>query len=354
MVDSSQSAKVPPHSIEAERAVLSAILNYRDAIHDAAEFLVPESFYDGRHGVIFASALELYNEGLPIDLVTISDNLKKKGKLDGIGGIEMLTDLMTVISSSVNVVHHAQIILDKWLLRRLKLAADDISQNALNAKNDAEDIINEAEHEIFKISQRKMGESFVSISDILPRTFDEIENYRQRKGSIIGTSTGFYEFDQMTSGFQDNDLIVIAGRPSMGKTALALNICVHVAIEESKSVGIFSLEMSANQISQRMLCAKAHISPHKLRAGMLRDEDYSRLGIAVGALWKCGSAAMYRTDEHVQQGRRASKSGKGSLPLTLSGPDLVWHSSRFLASAQKGRQSPSSGLLKLLQSVILY
>jgi len=124
----------------------------------------------------------------------------------------------------------------------------------------------------------------VSINTILPRTFDEIENYRQRKGSIIGTPTGYHDLDRMTSGLQDNDLIVIAGRPSMGKTALALNICAHIAIEEKKGVGLFSLEMSANQISQRMLCAKAHISPHMLRAGMLRDEDYTRLGIAVGPL----------------------------------------------------------------------
>ncbi|MBU1318873.1 MAG: replicative DNA helicase [candidate division Zixibacteria bacterium] len=284
MAGSDTSQKQPPHSVEAERAVLSAVLNYRDSIHDAADVLTPECFYDGRHEVVFASAIELYNDGIPIDLVTISDDLTKKSKLDKIGGIEMLTDLLTVVSSSANVRHHAEIIYDKFLLRRLKRAADDISIQARNAEEGAEEIINHAENEIFRISQRRLGEGFVSINTILPRTFDEIENYRQRKGSIIGTPTGYHDLDRMTSGLQDNDLIVVAGRPSMGKTALALNICAHIAMEEKRGVGLFSLEMSANQISQRMLCAKAHISPHMLRSGMLRDEDYTRLGIAVGPL----------------------------------------------------------------------
>jgi replicative DNA helicase len=284
LADSDKSSKVPPHSIEAERAVLSAILNYKEAIHDAAELLTPDCFFDGRHGVIFASAVDLYNDGIPIDFVTVADDLKKKGKLDRIGGHEALTDLLTVVSSSANVESHSEIIYDHYLLRKLKLAADEISVNALNAEDKAEEIINSAENSIFQISQRRLGEGFVSISSILPRTFDEIENYRQRKGSIIGTPTGYYDLDEMTSGFQDNDLIVIAGRPSMGKTALALNITAHVAMEEKKGVGMFSLEMSSNQISQRMLCARAHISPHMLRSGKLRDEDYTRLGIAVGPL----------------------------------------------------------------------
>jgi len=284
MADSNNLTKQPPHSLEAERAVLSAILNYKDAIHEAAEILEPECFFDGRNGVIFESALALYNEGIPIDFVTISDNLKQRGKLSGIGGIEVLTDLLAVVSSSANVVHHAQIIYDKYLLRRLKTASDDIGQKALAADQGAEEIINDAENTIFNISQRRLGEGFVSMSSILPGTFDEIESYRQRKGSVIGTATGYYQLDEMTTGLQDSDFIVIAGRPSMGKTAFALNICAHVAMELKKPVGIFSLEMSANQIAQRMLCARAHISPHRLRAGTLPNEDYQKLATAVGYL----------------------------------------------------------------------
>jgi replicative DNA helicase len=276
--------RVPPHSIEAERAVLSAILNYRDAIHDAAEMLEPECFFDGRHGIVFGAAMELYNDAVPIDLVTVADRLKRKDQLDKIGGLEALTELLSVVSTSANVVPHSQIIYDKYLLRKLKLAAEEISQNAGEAEGGAEDILNDAESSIFKISQRRLGEGFVSISSILPKTFDEIENYRQRKGGLVGIPTGFYELDQMTTGFQDGEFIVIAGRPSMGKTAFALNICAHVAMEMRKAVGIFSLEMSANQIAQRMLCAKAHISPFRLRAGTLANEDYERLSTAVGFL----------------------------------------------------------------------
>jgi len=276
--------KIPPHSLEAEGSVLAAILNYKDAIHEAAEILNPECFFDGRHQIVYEAAIELYGEGTPIDLITISDLLTRKGKLDNIGGMEFLTDILAIVSSTADVASHSQIVYDRYLLRSLKRAADEISQEALSAEGKAEDILNVAEDRIFRISQGRIGEGFVAISDILPGTFDEIENYRKRKGTVIGTATGYYDLDEMTSGLQNNDLIVVAGRPSMGKTALALNICSHIAMEEKKGVGFFSLEMSSNQIAQRLLCARAHISPHLLRKGMLRDEDYTHLGLAVGYL----------------------------------------------------------------------
>ncbi len=277
-------SKQPPHSIEAEQAVLSAILNYRDAIHEVAEILTPDCFYDGRHMVVYEAAISLYSDSIPIDLITISDQLRRTNRLDKIGGPEFLGELLRVVSSSANVSHHAQIIYEAYLLRKLKGAAMEISEQADRAEQSAEVILNDAENKIFQISQGRLGRGFVAISDILPGTFDEIESYKQRKGSVIGVPTGFYEFDALTSGFQNNDLIVIAGRPSMGKTALVLNICAHVAMEEKTPVGIFSLEMSANQVAQRMLCTRAHISPHKLRTGSLPLEQYTRLGDAVGYL----------------------------------------------------------------------
>jgi replicative DNA helicase len=279
-----ESEHAPPHSINAEQAVLSAILNYRDAIHDVAEVLSSDCFYDGRHKVVYEAAIRLYNDGIPIDLITVSEDLKKFSKLEAIGGTEFLGELMRVISSSANVSHHAQIVYEAYLLRRLREAAVEISEDAVRAEQSAELILNEAENKIFQISQRRLGRGFTAISEILPGTFDEIESYRQRKGSVIGKPTGFYELDALTSGFQDNDFIVLAGRPSMGKTALALCICAHVAMEEKVPAGIFSLEMSSNQIAQRLLCARAHISPHLLRTGRLPLEQYSRLGDAVGYL----------------------------------------------------------------------
>jgi replicative DNA helicase len=276
--------KQPPHSIAAEQAVLSSILNYRDAIHEVAEILTPDSFYDGRHMVIYEAAISLYSDSIPIDLITISEQLKRTNRLDKIGGPEFLGELLRVVSSSANVGHHAQIIYQAHLLRKLKGAAMEISDQADRAEQSAEVILNDAENKIFQISQGRLGRGFVSISEILPGTFDEIESYRQRKGSVIGVPTGYYELDALTSGFQNNDFIVIAGRPSMGKTALVLNICAHVAMEEKTPVGIFSLEMSSNQVAQRMLCTRAHISPHKLRTGTLPLNQYTRLGDAVGYL----------------------------------------------------------------------
>jgi len=273
-----------PYSIEAERAVLSAILNFEDAIHDAAELLQPEFFYDGKHRLIFNSIRELYSEGTPIDYITTSDQLKTNGDLDNIGGYEALSDLMSVVSTSANVGHHSQIIYDSYLLRRLKHAGDEISSEAVQAADKTANIINSAEDKIFQISQGKLGESARRIDKILPGTFDEIESYKKRKGAVIGTPTGFYFLDEMTSGFQDGDLVVIAGRPSMGKTAFALNVCTHVGMMEKKPIGFFSLEMSANQIAQRLLCSRAHISPHLLRSGKLPATEYSKLSHAVGDL----------------------------------------------------------------------
>ncbi len=273
-----------PHSIEAERAVLSAILNFEDAIHDAAELLQPEYFFDGKHKLIFNAIRDLYADGTPIDYITTSDQLKTSGDLDNIGGYEALSDLMAVVSTSANVTYHAQIIYDCYLLRRLKHAADEISSEAVQATDKAVNIINSAEDKIFQISQGRLGDSARRIDKILPGTFDEIESYKKRRGAVIGTATGFYYLDEMTSGFQDGDLVVVAGRPSMGKTAFALNICTHMGMIEKKPIGFFSLEMSANQIAQRLLCARAHISPHLLRSGKLPATEYSKLSHAVGDL----------------------------------------------------------------------
>ncbi len=274
-----------PYSPDAEQAVLAAILNFRDAVYEVTDIIKsPDVFYDPRHYAIFESALQLFDENKAIDYVTVADQLQKNKKLEKIGGRAFLADLTSHLASTANIRHHANIVFDKYLLRRLIEISQNITGECREGGKEAEDLLDEAENAIFSISQNRLGEGFTHLGSILPDTFEQIEEYHRSGGGITGLPTGYTELDNLSAGLHKGDFVVIAGRPSMGKTGLGLNILENIAIDFKKSVAMFSLEMSKQQIALRLLCSKARINAHRMRTGRLPDSDWPKLSGAVGPL----------------------------------------------------------------------
>ncbi|MFC1475706.1 replicative DNA helicase [Candidatus Zixiibacteriota bacterium] len=276
--------RVPPQDVAAEERVLGAMLIDEEAIVNVVEILNQDDFYLHKHGLIFKAMLDLFQRNEPIDLITLPEQLLKNRDLDDIGGRVTLINLTEGVATSANVEYHANIIREKSVLRRLKDAATTIIKECQDPSSDPGGLLDRAEQTIFDISGQRITQSFVPISEVLPGTFDEIEEFHRRGGQITGLATGFGKLDSLTAGLHKGDLIVVAGRPSMGKTAFALNIAEHVAIEEKIPVGIFSLEMSKEQVALRMLCALARIDSNALRTGRLRTEEWPRLSAATGPL----------------------------------------------------------------------
>jgi replicative DNA helicase len=278
-----------PHSSEAEQAVLAAILNFRDAIFEVTDIIKqPDVFYDPRHSFIFESAIQLFEENKPIDLITLSEQLQKNQKLEKIGGRSYLAELTSHVASTANVRHYANIVFDKYLLRRLIEISHEITEDCRSGTHDAEDLLDTAENSIFSISQNRLGDGFIHIGSVLPDTFEQIEEYHKSGGGITGLATGYSDLDNLTAGLHPGDFVVVAGRPSMGKTGLGLNIMENIAIDSKKSVAMFSLEMSKQQIALRLLCSKARINAHRMRTGRLPDQDWPKLSDAVGPLSEAG------------------------------------------------------------------
>ncbi len=280
--------RIPPQNIEAEQAVLGAIFLTDEALVTAMERLVPEDFYRAAHQRIFQVMIDLAERGEPVDLVTVTAELQKRKWLEEIGGVAYLADLANAVPTAANVEHYSKIVEEKSILRRLIKVATNITADGYASEAEVDDILDEAEKKILEISQRKHTSGFVSIKDVLIETYDRIEMLQQRKGDITGIPTGFVELDRMTAGLQRSDLIIVAARPSVGKTAFALNISQNVATRTGENVAIFSLEMGANQLVQRMLCAEGNIDSQRLRTGQLTPEDWQKLTMAMGTLSKAG------------------------------------------------------------------
>jgi replicative DNA helicase len=285
--------KIPPHSIEAEQAVLGAVLLDREAFISASEFINPEDFYKDSHRAVYEAAVELFERGEPVDLVTLSEQLRQKDTLDAIGGMAFLTDLSSSVPTIANVAHYAKIIYEKSLLRKLIRTCGEISGKSFEAAEGAAEIIEYAEKGIFDISQRRTFKGFVPLKEVLVSSFNKIEELYNNKGKTTGVPTGFNDIDNKTSGLQKSDLILVAARPSMGKTSLALNIAQHAALIEQVPVAIFSLEMSRDQLVSRMICAEANIDSHKMRTGNLAEDDWPKLARVVNRL---SSANIYIDD----------------------------------------------------------
>jgi replicative DNA helicase len=277
--------KIPPQNIEAERSVLGAILLENEALNGVLEILKPDDFYGESHRKISSAILELSERNEPGDLITLSSILKDKNQLDSIGGVSYLASLVDNVPSAANVVHYARIVKEKAILRRLiGTATKIISESYDTAGTDVENILDEAEHAIFEISEDKIKPAFSPIGEIIKDSFRTIEKLYEKKELVTGVATGFIKMDDITSGFQKSDLIIIAGRPSMGKTALALNIAQHAAIEERLPVALFSLEMAKEQLAMRMLSSEAKVDSQRLRKGFLGETDWPKLTTAAGRL----------------------------------------------------------------------
>ena len=281
--------RLPPQNIEAEQSVLGSLMLDKDAIIKVSDILRPEDFYRGAHQFIFETMLELFEQNEPIDLLSVSNRLEEKEKLEQIGGTSYLTDLINIVPSAANIVHYAKIVQKKKMHRDLIDAAHSITQLGYQEIEDVENIVDEAEKKIFAVSQRSLRQYFVPLKPALEEAFERIDALHKDSGTTLrGLSTGFFELDNILAGLQKSDFIILASRPGLGKTTLGLDIARHTAVNEKIPVGLFSLEMSSSQVVDRLLCAQAQVPLYKLRTGRLssdgEDNDFSRIQDAIGAL----------------------------------------------------------------------
>ncbi|MCX7883490.1 MAG: replicative DNA helicase [Caloramator sp.] len=279
-----EGVRVPPHNIEAEQAVIGAMLLDKEAIASAAEILSGDEFYKESHKILFQTIVEIFNKDEPVDIVTLVDILKSREHLEIVGGVSYISSLAASVPTTSNVKYYAKIVEEKSILRRLIFASNGIIEKCYTEQENVEEVLGAAEKSIFDISQKKGHQDFEHLSNIISRSFDEFERLYKNKGQITGIPSGFTDLDRKTSGFQKSDFILIAARPSMGKTAFALNIALHAALRAGKSVAIFSLEMSKEQLVYRMLCSEANVDMLKLRTGDLEEDDWMRLGRAAGPM----------------------------------------------------------------------
>jgi replicative DNA helicase len=276
--------KTQPFNIEAEISVLGSMLLDNEAINLVTELLRTDNFYKTSHQYIFDTIVNLYNKNNAVDLVILKDELKKQSLLEKVGGAEYLMELEESVPLASNVEYYAKIVREKTIKRDLITATAKIQQEAYNDSLESDELLDIAEKEIFDITQRKFSSPTTKLFNILHDTFDHISNLHDREGRLTGVSTGYYDLDDITSGLQNSELIVIAARPSMGKSSLVLNIAEHAGTKEKKPTLIFSMEMSAQQVAQNILCSTAKIDAHLLRTGKLDDNQFSNLSLAMGDL----------------------------------------------------------------------
>lgn len=280
--------RLPPQNIEAEQAVLGAIFLEPAALTLASEILIPEDFYRASHQKIFNAMLKLNDEGKVVDLVTVTEELAAAKLIEDTGGVSYLSELAGSVPTAANIEYYARIVEEKSLLRRLIRTATEIASDGYAREDEVEALLSEAEKNILAVAQRKNAGAFHNIKDVLVRTYDNIEQMHQNAGEITGLETGFIELDRMTAGFQRNDLIIVGARPSVGKTAFALNVAQNVAQKTGENIAIFSLEMGAEQLVMRLLCAEGNIDAQRLRTGTLTDDDWGKLTMAMGSLSNTG------------------------------------------------------------------
>lgn len=269
--------KIPPHSLEAEQSVLGAMIINKEAINAAIEQLHPEDFYKEANKEIYEAIVELYNKNEPVDLITLSEELNKRGTLENIGGVHYLADLSGGVGLSSNIKFYCEIVEEKSILRRLIASCDNIMAKSYEDSEEVNTIIEEAEKEIFNITQGRHREGFAPIKDVLLDSFARIEELALRQGELTGLTTGFMDIDSKLSGLQKSDLILLAARPSMGKTALGINIAINSAIQAEASVAVFSLEMSKEQLVQRMISSVSHVDLQKIISGNLQEEEWLKI-----------------------------------------------------------------------------
>ena len=281
---SSISSKIPPQNLEAEQSVLGSILLKSRSFHDVTEIIGPGDFYKNSHRIIFEAMIQLFENGEPLDVLTVTNHLKDNNLLQEAGSASYLATLTSIVPVAANIGSYANIIRQKSILRNLIRINTEVALRCYDEQGDIDALIDEAEQSIFDITDSKKGQHFTALKSIISGTFKAVEDLYKRKELITGVPTGYYGIDKMTAGLQPSDLIVLAGRPSMGKTALAMNIAQHAALVDKVGVAIFSLEMSKEQLATRLICSVGRIDSQRIRTGKLRDEDWPKLTRAVGML----------------------------------------------------------------------
>jgi replicative DNA helicase len=276
--------RLPPQSLEAEQSVLGSVLIDRDALVEVAEFLKPDDFYRQANGTIYTAMLDLYERREPIDIVTVAEALERVGHLDGVGGRTYLSSLSNLTPTAVHAVQYARIVERKAVLRNLIGAAGKIASIGYEDPAEIQEAIDRAESTLFSVSERRVATGFTKLRELLHAAYDRLDYLHAHRGEVTGIRSGFAELDALTTGFQKSDLIIVAARPSVGKTSLALNIAEHAAVRERKTVGVFSLEMSKDQLVLRLLSSVANIDSQRLRTGFLEELDFARLAPAMNDL----------------------------------------------------------------------
>lgn len=283
-MDMGSLGRIPPQSIEAEQSVLGSMLIDKEVVPVVMEILKPEDFYRPDHREIYNVIIELFDKAQPIDLITVSERLKLHGKLELVGGLEYLSNIATEVPTTANVKHYSKIVEEKALLRKLIKASSDIVDLGFNASEEVSYILDKAEQSVFDILQKRSSQGFVPIKDVLVDTFNNLEEMYNNKGNITGIPTGFTDLDFKTSGLHNSDLILIAARPAMGKTAFALNLAQNAAVHSHVPVAVFSLEMSKDQLVNRILCSEAMVDSNRMKTGKLEDNDWQKVAKALAPL----------------------------------------------------------------------
>jgi replicative DNA helicase len=276
--------KLPPQNIEAEQSVLGAILLDNSALTTTLELLDYDDFYKDSHRRIFMSMTDLFDKNEPIDIITLTDHLKRKNDLESVGGTGYLTALVSLVPTSANIRYHCRIVREKAMMRGLLRSVTDIASNVYDGELDAEELMDFAEKTVFDLSEKRIKASFVTLKEVIKDSFQMIEQLYDKKEAITGVPSGFSKLDELTTGFQRSDLIIVGGRPSMGKTAFSLNIAQHVGVNMKEPVAIFSLEMSKEQLAFRMLCSEAMVDSNSIRKGFIKKDDWHSLTSAASKL----------------------------------------------------------------------
>lgn len=332
------SDRVPPQSKEAEQSVLGSMIIDKEAIYAAAELLEDQDFYSTSHQKIFASIISLSEKGEPVDLVTLSEELQQRQCLEDVGGRSYLVTLANAVPTAANVQYHSQIVREKAILRALIQTATGIVSRSFDTPANVDEFLDEAEQLIFEIGRRGKHQGFASLKEVLVQAFDSIEKLYDEKKGITGLATGFTDLDRITSGLQKSDLIVIAARPSMGKTTLALNMTQQIAVKEKMPTAFFSMEMSKEQLAQRLLCAEAQIDAQNMRRGFLSQDEWHKLTRAVGPL---SESPLYIDDSaslsvmEIRAKARRLKAEKGLQAIFVDYLQLMRGFSRFESRQQE-------------------
>jgi replicative DNA helicase len=332
------SDRVPPQSKEAELSVLGSMIIDKEAIYAAAELLTEQDFYSTAHQKIYSGIISLSEKGEPVDLVTLSEELQRSQCLEEVGGRSYLVTLANAVPTAANVQYHSRIVREKSILRSLIQAATGIVTRGFDTPSNVDEFLDEAEQLIFEIGRRGKHQGFASLKDVLVQAFDSIEKLYDEKKGVTGISTGFTDLDRISSGLQNSDLIVIAARPSMGKTTLALNMAQQIAVKEKKPTAFFSMEMSKEQLAQRLLCAEAQIDAQNMRRGFLSQDEWHKLTRAVGPL---SDSPLYIDDSaslsvmEVRAKARRLKAEKGLDAIFIDYLQLMRGFSRFESRQQE-------------------